>query len=549
MHTFTVSLMDDLQVQVSFQATAKRVDVTGLSVVYPEVFYIEAWNGLGNQYVGVTSHSPDPNGRYENQHLEQVNLRTQAEKIGYVMQSPQQQLVTDKVWHEMAFGLENLGLELPEMHLRVAEMASYFGLQSWFDRQVWELSGGEQQMLNLASVMAMHPEVLVLDEPTSQLDPMAAAEFLHTLQRLNQQMGLTVVLVEHRLDEVFPMADRVVVLEKGAVLWNDTPRRVGLSMAHHTLSVCCPVPMQIATRVGGAGECPMTVKEGRNWLEQYRDRIQPLAIEPCGVTSAGELALEAREVWFRYGRQGADVLRGLNMQVPRGQIYALMGDNGGGKTTALSLFSGQQRPYRGSIQVLGKNMKGYKRDDLYQHLLGVLPQNPQSLFVKDTVEGDLRELLTALPLSRVEQEEKLARVVSQTRLEGLLGQHPYDLSGGEQQRAALTKVLLLEPEILLLDEPTKGLDGCYKQTLAEILRGLTGQGKTVVMVSHDVEFCASHADVCGLLFRGQLVSQQPARTFFQGNHFYTTAANQMARGVLPHAVTVEDVVCGCTANK
>lgn len=481
--------------------------------------------------------------------LEQVNLRTQAEKIGYVMQSPQQQLVTDKVWHEMAFGLENLGLELPEMHLRVAEMASYFGLQSWFDRQVWELSGGEQQMLNLASVMAMHPEVLVLDEPTSQLDPMAAAEFLHTLQRLNQQMGLTVVLVEHRLDEVFPMADRVVVLEKGAVLWNDTPRRVGLSMAHHTLSVCCPVPMQIATRVGGAGECPMTVKEGRNWLEQYRDRIQPLAIEPCGVTSAGELALEAREVWFRYGRQGADVLRGLNMQVPRGQIYALMGDNGGGKTTALSLFSGQQRPYRGSIQVLGKNMKGYKRDDLYQHLLGVLPQNPQSLFVKDTVEGDLRELLTALPLSRVEQEEKLARVVSQTRLEGLLGQHPYDLSGGEQQRAALTKVLLLEPEILLLDEPTKGLDGCYKQTLAEILRGLTGQGKTVVMVSHDVEFCASHADVCGLLFRGQLVSQQPARTFFQGNHFYTTAANQMARGVLPHAVTVEDVVCGCTANK
>lgn len=237
------------------------------------------------------------------------------------------------------------------------------------------------------------------------------------------------------------------------------------------------------------------------------------------------------------------------MQVPRGQIYALMGDNGGGKTTALSLFSGQQQPYRGNIRVLGKNMRDYKGKGLYQRLLGVLPQNPQSLFVQDTVEGDLRELLVELPLSRAEQEEKLAQVVGLTLLEGLLGQHPYDLSGGEQQRAALAKVLLLEPEILLLDEPTKGLDGCYKQTLAEILRGLTGQGKTVLLVSHDVEFCAAHADVYGLLFRGQLVSQQPARTFFQGNHFYTTAANQMAHGVLPQAVTVEDVVCGCTANK
>ena len=481
--------------------------------------------------------------------LEQVDLRTQAEKIGYVMQSPQQQLVTDKVWHEMAFGLENLGLELPEMHLRVAEMASYFGLQSWFNRQVWELSGGEQQMLNLASVMAMHPEVLVLDEPTSQLDPMAAAEFLHTLQRLNQQLGLAVMLVEHRLDEVFPMADRVVVLEKGTVLWNDTPRRVGQSMAHHSLSVCCPAPMQIATRVGGAGECPMTVKEGRNWLEQHRGRIQTPAAEPGGEISAGELVLEAREVWFRYDRHGADVLRGLNMRVPRGQIYALMGDNGGGKTTALSLLSGQYRPYRGSVQVLGKKLKDYKGKDLYQQLMGVLPQNPQTLFVQDTVEGDLRELLMELPLSTEEREEKLAQVVALTRLEGLLGQHPYDLSGGEQQRAALAKVLLLEPEILLLDEPTKGLDGCYKQTLAKILRGLTDQGKTVVMVSHDVEFCASYADVCGLLFRGQLVSEQPARTFFQGNHFYTTAANQMSRGVLPQAVTVEDVVMACTANK
>lgn len=483
---------------------------------------------------------------YKGTPLHQVDLRTQAGEIGFVMQNPQQQLVTDKVWHEMAFGLENLGLELGDMRLRVAEMASYFGLQGWLDRKVEELSGGEQQLLNLASVMAMHPQVLVLDEPTSQLDPMAATDFLHTLQRLNQQLGLTVVVVEHRLDQVFPMADRVVVLEEGKVLCDGSPRQVGQALAHHPLGVCCPVPMQIYSRVEGGEACPMTVKEGRTWLEQYRDKPQP-PMEPHTQPAPRDFALEAREVWFRYDRHGADVLQGLNLQVPRGQLYALMGGNGGGKTTALSLFSGEHRPYRGQIRIGGQVRK--RGMSLERGVLGVLPQNPQCLFVRDTVGADLGELLDELPLSRSEREERLAQAVRVTQLEGLLGQHPYDLSGGEQQRAALAKVLLLDPEILLLDEPTKGLDGCYKQTLAQVLRALTGQGKTVFMVSHDVEFCAAYAHTCGLLFRGQLVCQKPARDFFLGNHFYTTAANQMAREVFPQAVTVEDVVWACTQDK
>lgn len=486
---------------------------------------------------------------YQGVPLEEVDLRTQASQIGFVMQQPAQQLVTDKVWHEMAFGLENLGLELEDMHLRVAEMASYFGLQSWMDRNVWELSGGEQQMLNLASVMAMHPEVLVLDEPTSQLDPMAATEFLHAVQRLNEHLGLTVVLVEHRLDEVFPKADRVVVMEGGRVLWDDTPRRVGQAMADHPLAVCTPVPMRIFHGAHGAGTCPMTVKEGRAWLGQYQGKSCLAEPEPDITTAHQPVALEAREVWFRYDRHGADVLQGLNLRVSQGQIYALMGGNGGGKSTALSLFSGAHRPYRGKIAVYGQDGKVCKGDGLAGNVLGVLPQNPQTLFVRDRVEEDLWELLRDLPLSQEEKRKRLAWVVEQMGLEGLLGQHPYDLSGGEQQRAALAKVLLLDPEILLLDEPTKGLDGCCKQTLGELLRGLTQQGKTVWMVSHDVEFCASYAHTCGLLFGGRLVSEQPARAFFSGNHFYTTAANQMARGVFPQAVTVEDVVKACTQSE
>ncbi len=486
--------------------------------------------------------------RYKGIPLSQVDLRTQAGEIGFVMQHPAQQLVTDQVWHELAFGLENLGLRLPDMHLRVAEMASYFGLQTWFDRAVWELSGGEQQMLNLASVMAMHPEVLVLDEPTSQLDPMAAAEFLHTIHRLNQQLGLTVILVEHRLDEVFPMADRVVVLERGKVLWNDSPRQVGQAMANHSLAVCCPVPMQIFNRAQGEGMCPMTVKEGRMWMEQYRGASQP-AQSVSATPSAQSVALEAREVWFRYDRHGADILQGLNLRVPQGQIYALVGGNGGGKTTALSLFSGENRPYRGKISIYERNHDACRGEKPYKNTLGVLPQNPQTLFVRDCVGDDLWELLRDLPLSPKEQGQRLAQVVEQTQLEGLLDQHPYDLSGGEQQRAALAKVLLLDPDILLLDEPTKGLDGCYKQTLGHMLQDLTQRGKTILMVSHDVEFCACYAHTCGLLFRGRLVSEQPAREFFLGNHFYTTAANQMARKVFPQAVTVEDVVKACIQSK
>ena len=498
-----------------------------------------------------------PHGRqegeilYRGKPLHQVDLRTQAERIGYVMQNPDQQIVTDKVWHELAFGLENLGLDLPTMHLRVAEMASYFGIQTWFDKDVSQLSGGQRQTLNLASVMAMHPEILVLDEPTSQLDPIAATEFLHTVKRLNEQMGITVLVIEHRLDEVFPMADRVLAMEDGKILSYDTPKQVGHQLGNHPLSVCFPAPVQIYAQVEGEGVCPLTVKEGRTWLESYQDKPAkgerlPVAETPVQPQAP---ALEAREVWFRYERNGVDVIQGLNLEVQPGCIFALMGGNGEGKSTTLALFSGIQKAYRGQIRVNGKEIGKYKKGQLYQALLGVLPQNPQCLFVKDTVEEDLEELLGQLPLSAQEKQQRKARVIRDTDIGHLLGQHPYDLSGGEQQRAALAKVLLLEPKVLLLDEPTKGLDGCYKGTLAQVLKGLRDQGHTIVMVSHDVEFCASHADACALFFKGRVVTQRPAKEFFLDNHFYTTAANQMAREVFPQAVTIEDVVNECKIRR
>lgn len=490
---------------------------------------------------------------YRGTPLDQVDVRTQAEKIGYVLQSPDQQIVTDRVWHELAFGLENLGLDLPTMHLRVAEMASYFGLQGWFDKDPSQLSGGQRQMLNLASVLAIHPEILVLDEPTAQLDPIAAGEFLHTVKRLNEQMGLTVVIIEHRLDTVFPMADRVLVMEDGKVLDCEAPRRLGQRLQGHPLSVCFPAPMQIYAQVEGQAEGPLTVKQGRAWLKGYEgatvgtaERRTPQQTIPAERKTP---ALQAKGVWFRYHRHGADVIQGLDFEVQPGELFALMGGNGEGKSTTLGLCSGLLKAYRGHIRILGQEISAYKKDTLYQGVLGVLPQNPQCLFVQDTVEKDLWEGMEHLPLSRDEKARRIQQVVQDTQLEHLLAQHPYDLSGGEEQRAALAKVLLLNPQILLLDEPTKGLDGCYKQTLARILKGLQRRGHTTVMVSHDVEFCASYADTCALLFQGRVVTQRPAKEFFLGNHFYTTAANQMAREVFPQAVTVEDVVKECRRRR
>lgn len=468
--------------------------------------------------------------------LDELSQREQAARIGFVQQSPENQIVTDKVWHELAFGLESLGFDTPTIRGRVAEMASFFGIQTWFYKDVAELSGGQKQLLNLAAVMAMQPDVLILDEPTSQLDPIAAADFLATVGRINRELGTTVIMTEHRLEEVFPLSDRVLVMNRGKIMEDGTPRAVGrvLKDADSAMFLAMPTPMRIYAAVPSALECPVTVRDGRDWLEEYaREHIVSAgAMSPEAPETAGqEAVLTLEDVWFKYGRELNDVVRGLSLQVRRGEFLAILGGNGTGKSTSLSLMAGLRKPYRGKVSVKGS--------------VGLLPQNPQTIFVKKTVEEDLRELLRERGLTPKEQKERVNRVVRLCRLEELLDRHPYDISGGEQQRAALAKVLLLEPEILLLDEPTKGLDAEFKASFAGILRALKGQGVTVVMVSHDVEFCAEYAQRCALFFDGNLVTDGTPRDFFSGNSFYTTSANRMARTLLPRAITAGDVIAAC----
>lgn len=493
---------------------------------------------------------------FEGQPLEEISVRKQSAEIGYVLQSPDNQIVTDKVWHELAFGVENLGYDQQTIRLRVAEMASFFGIQNWFSKNVEELSGGQKQLLNLASVMAMQPKVLVLDEPTSQLDPIAASEFLSTIRKINLDLGITVIIIEHRLEEVFPMADKVLVLEDGKQTFFDTPRMVGKELADHDLFLAMPSPVQIYNKTGQEGVCPLTVCEGRNWLEEHykgQEEIKEEVKYPVKKRknlSKKEAVISVKEVWFRYEKEGKDIVRDLSLQVKKGELFCILGGNGTGKSTTLSLLSGIHRPYRGKIFLQGRDIRKIPEKELFHHFLGVLPQNPQSLFVGNTVEEDLWEMVNELsPLKRKEHKEKIEQVVEDTEIGHLLHMHPYDLSGGEQQRAALAKVLLLEPEILLLDEPTKGLDGFYKSKLAGIFKRLQEKGITILMVSHDIEFCASYADTCAMFFDGAVVTACDSREFFTGNSFYTTAANRMARHIFPDAVTVKDVIESCRRNR
>ncbi len=466
--------------------------------------------------------------------LSELDGREQASRIGFVQQDPDNQLVTDKVWHELAFGLESLGLDTPTIRRRVSEMASFFGIQTWFYKKVSELSGGQKQLLNLAAVMVMQPELLILDEPTSQLDPIAASDFLATLGKLNRELGTAILLTEHRLEEAFPLASRVAVLDGGRLVCTGSPAEVGreLKGRGHGMFLAMPTPMRVWAAVESEAACPVTVNEGREWLRGFAETRPLDALPPEKLPVPGEeVAVRAEELWFKYDKDGPDVVKGLDLELRRGELLALLGGNGTGKTTAVRLLAGLRKPYRGELKLNAR--------------AAVLPQDPQTLFVKKTLREDLEEALRGRELSGEERAARLGRVIRLCRLEALLDRHPYDLSGGERQRAALAKVLLPEPELLLMDEPTKGLDAEFKQSFAAILRELTARGVAILMVSHDVEFCARYAHRCALFFDGSIAAEDTPRRFFSGNSFYTTAANRMGRALLPEAVTAEDLIAAC----
>ena len=562
---------------------------------------------------------------YYGRDLEEVSQYTQSAKIGFVFQNPDTQIVTDKVWHELAFGLESIGMPQDMIRVRVAEMASYFGIQNWFYQSTDTLSGGQKQLLNLASVMVMRPKVLLLDEPVSQLDPIAAADFMATVHKLHAEFGITVIMAEHSLEEVAAYVDEVIFMKEGRLIAKGKMEELGNILETHDPSMeeILTVPMQIArgyeklqkkkedTAFTTNDRIPYTVALGQKWMAQRFPLAKQEEIKGFPFTKQEEtekfafakqeeaqrflgakqeeagrftsvkqkekkslpakdpkkqnrgkrsfddkkipFAIQCTELCYHYPQADVDVVDHLSLFVEEGAIFALMGGNGSGKTTTLHLLGGLLKPQKGTIEFFGRSLTKYKEKELRNGILGVLPQDPTTLFVRKTVEEDLYEVLE----DQKEQnqiktffgetkQEIWQNVIALLGIEDLLKKHPYDLSGGEQQKAALAKVLLRQPAILLLDEPTKGLDAGSKKRLGELLVGLSQKKVTILMVSHDIEFCAKYATKTGLFFDGNIASMQDTKEFFVENHFYTTAANRMCRNYFPDVVTVQDAIRVCT---
>lgn len=474
--------------------------------------------------------------------------RESAAKIGFVMQNPEHQIVTDKVWHELAFGLESLGFSQSLIKRRTAETASFFGIEKLFHSDTATLSGGEKQLVNLASVMAMNPDILILDEPTSQLDPIAACDFISTICRLNREWGITVIISEHRTEELFPVASRVIAIENGRLIANDAPEKIGGVLKNNRIFLALPTHVRLYEELGVKNKsCPLTVKDGRAFIaESFNTEITDAKLNKCELQN--DCTVELNGVSFRYGANGADIVKDAELKLYSGEIYSLLGGNGAGKTTLIKLISGNEKPYKGKITVCGKNIKKYKFNSLYKNTLAVLPQNPQEAFIRATVIEDFIEIKKAMDMPEDIFSRRVKELTEKLGIADLLNSHPYDLSGGEQQKAALVKVLLTNPKILLLDEPTKGMDAYFKESLRDILRELKSDGVTVFMVTHDAEFAAGCSDICGLFFDGSVASQDIPQKFFSENNYYTTAASRITRGVYSYAVTCEQAAEICRMN-
>lgn len=477
---------------------------------------------------------------YKGQNLKELTADDSAFKIGFVQQNPDNQIVTDDVWHELAFGLENMALPTQVIRRRVSEMASFFGMEDWFHKKTCELSGGQKQMLNLASVMAMNPELLILDEPTSMLDPLAARNFLEMLHRINRELGIAILLCEHRLEDVFQTADSVLLIRNGQVLWKDTPKRIAEHLFLEPDSSRIYYGLPGAVRIFGELQkkgiypaekaLPLSIRDARSAMQRLESTTDFMPIPLPEPSGKKQDVLKGKELWFQYEKNSPEILKGINITLHQGELLTLLGGNGAGKSTLLKVLCGLKKPQRGKLK---------RKGDLK---IAMLPQSPQALFQYDT----LWEEFLKNSGNDKEAAEHMAQLLD---LEGKLQSHPYDLSGGEMQRAAIGILLLQKAEILLMDEPTKGLDAYLKRTFAGLLTQLKEQGISILMVTHDLEFAADHADRCAMLFDGQLISEDEPHAFFSGNRFYTTTAGLIAGDRIRQAITCEEVIGACRKRK
>jgi energy-coupling factor transport system ATP-binding protein len=468
-------------------------------------------------------------------------------RVGFVFQDPENQVVADDVLHEIVFGLENMGVITNEMRSRVAEMVHFFGAESLLHRKTHELSGGMKQQINLASVLLMQPDILLLDEPTAQLDPVSAREFLDMLIRLNEEFGMTIILAEHRLDDVFTIADKIVLLKNGKCIAEGEPKQVIETIwnsPERTFVPSIPALYLSTTKKENRRDIPLSVKEGRRWIQEL-NLIGQSKEDRFHTEIQDKKLIEVKKLLFRYRKEGDIVLNELDFTLNKGDIYALLGGNGSGKSTLLKILVGILKPINGRITLMDKPLKAWKSLEIVKKI-GYLPQNPKIFFVHDTVEKEIQETMQKWSITN---QAEVNNLLQRLGISHLLHNHPYDLSGGELQKAALACVLLRKPDILLLDEPTKGLDPISKDSFSKILHNLQEEGMTVIMSTHDIEFAAVNATKCGMMFQGNITSENEPKEFFKGNFFYTTMVQRLFRN-LPkkEIVTLEEAISLCRSE-
>ncbi|WP_205685033.1 ABC transporter ATP-binding protein [Bacillus pseudomycoides] len=463
-----------------------------------------------------------------------------AQEVGMVFQNPENQLVMDTVIQELAFSLENVGLETSIIQKRIAELISFLGFQDLLHQSVHTLSGGQKQLVNLAAVLVLQPKLLLFDEPTAQLDPIAAKDFLGLLKRINEELGITIIMSEHRLDEVMPLATRVVFMNAGEIIYDGIPQQVISKM--WTVEEFRPFIPQIPRLFleWNVEQIPFTVKGAQTQIHSELPIEHEVPV--ISQTEKKEVILQVKHISFQYEKNSPFILRDLTLSIEQGKWTALVGKNGTGKSTLLTILAGLNKTRRGKVRWNGTEIHKIDSKERFKRI-GFVSQHPYYHFTFETVWDEVFERANELygDTGKEIAEDMLKRFW----LHSIRDRHPHDCSGGEQQLIALCTALLSKPNLLLLDEPTKGLDPEKKEKLGVLFQELQKEGTTIVMATHDIEFAAKYVDHCMMLFDGNVIMDDTPKKFFSDNFFYTTSINRFIRKQLPYALTWEDVYKSC----
>ncbi|MGB2583170.1 MAG: energy-coupling factor transporter ATPase [Dehalococcoidia bacterium] len=475
--------------------------------------------------------------------------RELATRVGMVFQDPENQLVSMDVQREVAFGLENLAFPRDVMAKRVEESLDTLEISGLRHRQVHELSGGEKQKVVISSVLALHPDILVLDEPTSELDPKGAEDVLSIVRRLNDELGITVILVEHRLDRVVHLVDRMIVMDEGKIIADGNPRAVLSNGDITSIGAGVPPIVRIVQRLRDNGvnvdDIPLTVKEGRAMLKDIFMGARGSTLSQAESADNGRPVIEIDKLWHAYP-EGITALKNVSLRICEGEFVAVMGRNASGKTTLVKHINGLLKPTKGKVIVSGIDTRRATIAQLSRKV-GFIFQNPNDHIFADTVEEEIAFILKNLGFDSGEIAARIDEMLEMFALKEFRKQYPRSLSGGERQRVAMASVLVARPRVLILDEPTRGMDYRLKSELMRFLNGYREKGNTVVLVTHDVETVAEHADRVVLLSEGGVVVDGNKRDVLSRALFFSPQINRLVQafekyGVPNNILTVDEAL-------